>query len=89
MGAQLSLFVMIASNDSFAVISNGWERCSFASRLRLVFGYDSRRPALHPLGAALRAFKFAPGKFVEPEGSEPNPHYPDLLMNGLTHSFIQ
>jgi hypothetical protein len=40
MGAQLSLFVMIASNDSFAVISNGWERCSFASRLRLVFGYE-------------------------------------------------
>jgi hypothetical protein len=22
-------------------------------------------PALHPCGAALRAFKFAPGKFVE------------------------
>ena len=29
----------------------------------------SGRPALHPYGAALRAFKFAPGKFVEPKGS--------------------
>ncbi len=41
----------------------------------------SGRPALHPCGAALRAFKFAPGKFVEP-GSEPSPHYPNILKNG-------
>ena len=70
-GAQLSVFVPIASNDGPAVIINGGER-----------GITPGFLPYPPFGAALRAFKFAPGKFVEPKSSNQilNLHY--LLMNG-------
>ena len=55
--------------------------CPFIRRWRRARDY-SGLPALHPCGAVLRAFKFAPGKFVEPKGPNQILILHNLLMNG-------